>query len=291
MGSGGGANQAAVTKDTSTMRYAPYVEAAHKSFLATVKVERQRLEDVSIYKNYMDIDADVGFLGAGYTLASYPALYDMFGKYMAGLDIETLWNELIEDETTNETQKEFVQSEGRRLADRLKSVEKPELKIAARNAGIVHSSTFINEMAILESDKLQALSDFDARLKSNAMERAQGRWQTEINWNTGIVAMYADIVKSYLTTKVDVDDFNFAIHRKDLFWPFTILEYERAALGVLTGAKNVSSTSKGGGGKGNKVMGVLGGAVSGAAIGGAIGNLHGAIIGGVLGGVAGLFGS
>ena len=92
MGSSGGGDKQVTT------RYAPYVERYHSSFLSTVQSKRNTILNNSPFADYIDIDVDNAFFGAGYLVSSFPSLYDMFGKFMAGLDIETLWGNLARDE-------------------------------------------------------------------------------------------------------------------------------------------------------------------------------------------------
>jgi len=70
-GGGGGGDQ------KTEVRYADYVEKAHKDFLNVMKSKRNAVIDDSPYTGFTDISYEVGFFGAGYTIASFPSLYDM----------------------------------------------------------------------------------------------------------------------------------------------------------------------------------------------------------------------
>jgi len=79
---------------------------------------------------------------------------------------------------------------------------------------------------------------------------------------------------------------------KDKLWPFTVMEYERAALGALQGATTATSDVAGT----SKVQKAISGALSGASVGASIGSAVpgigtgiGAVAGGVLGLASGLF--
>jgi hypothetical protein len=74
---------------------------------------------------------------------------------------------------------------------------------------------------------------------------------------------------------------------KNTLWPFTVLDYERAALGAMQGAK----TTKGNAGESQvakSISGVLGGASAGAMIGGAMTGASAGPIGAAIGGALGL---
>jgi hypothetical protein len=74
----------------TTVRYAGYIEDKHKDFLNVVAAQRANIIDDSPYAGFVDIDIDPAFFGTGYLISSFPSLYDMFGKFMAGLDIDTI---------------------------------------------------------------------------------------------------------------------------------------------------------------------------------------------------------
>ena len=49
----------------------------------------------SPYLDYEGIAIEAAFFSAGYTIASFPSLYDMYGKFMAGLDVDTLFSQIF----------------------------------------------------------------------------------------------------------------------------------------------------------------------------------------------------
>ena len=78
MGGGGGSSSSPYT--WSEIRYAPYVEARHYNFLNTVYSSRVAAINNSPFAAYTDIEVDNAFFGAGYTISSFPSLYDMYRK-------------------------------------------------------------------------------------------------------------------------------------------------------------------------------------------------------------------
>jgi hypothetical protein len=111
------------------------------------------------------------------------------------------------------------------------------------------------------------------------------RWKAHLGWNKDVVMNYAEIMKLYFSAKMDTDDINYTMAAKDKLWPFTVLEYERAALGALQGATTTTSDVAGS----SQTQRAIGGALSGAAVGGylaastAMGGPVGAGIGALLG--------
>ena len=85
--SGGGSGEGQPSDTTTTVRYPQYVEEAHQSFLELVATYRDAAIDDSPFADWTDIEYSDAFFGSGYTIASFPSLYDMYGKFLAGLDI------------------------------------------------------------------------------------------------------------------------------------------------------------------------------------------------------------
>ena len=77
-------------------------------------------------------------------------------------------------------------------------------------------------------------------------------------------------MKLYFSAKTDIDEVNYAMAAKNILWPFTVLDFERAALGALQGATN-SKTDVAGASTASRVLsGALSGAAMGAMVGGQI---------------------
>jgi hypothetical protein len=139
---------------------------------------------------------------------------------------------------------------------------------------------------MLETARTKALSKYDAGLRYAMLPMAGSRWSTHLDWNKSVVMSYAEIMKLYFASALDMDNHNYELAAKDALWPFTVLEYQRAALGAMQGASN-SKSDVAGASTGQKV---LGGALSGAAAGAMIGSYfpgYGAVIGGAIGAVVG----
>ena len=264
-GDGGGGDS------QTTVRYAPYVEAHHADFLQTVQTIRGAIlcdYFVSPFSTYTDIDVDSAFFGVGYLISSFPSLYDMYGKFMAGLDIEVLWNQTFEDTVNSPIVGELVAAQAAMMDDDIEINSLPRLQTGMRDINSVMSSSFVIGKSIIEDAKVKALSLFNAQLKYNLIPYAVDRWKTHLEWNKGVIGVYAEIMKFYFSAKTDVDEVNYAMAAKDRLWPFTVLDFERAALGALQGATNTKTDVAGA----STTAKVVGGALSGAAMGAMIGS-------------------
>jgi len=276
MGGGGG-------DSTTTVRYADYIESHHATFLSIMATKRDAAIDNSPFEGYLPLDIDPGFFGTGYILSSFPSLYDMYGKFMAGLDVEVLFTQSLEDTLNATAVNNLVTEEASRLSDDILEVAEPRFVTGLRDINSVVAGSFVVGKALMEDARVKSVSRFSAELRYRLLPAAIERWKTHLEWNKGVVMTYAEILKLYLSAKMDIDNHNYEIAAKNLLWPFTILEYNRAALGALQGAMKTTSDVAGAS-KGQKA---LGGAMVGAAAGTQVSPGWGTLIGAVLGAAAG----
>lgn len=268
MGGGGGGSAPAYT--WSEIRYAPYIEARHSDFLLSVYSARIGAISNSPFANYTDIEVDNAFFGAGYTISSFPSLYDMYGKFMAGLDIEALWTQEYNDTIDSSVVNDLIAAEGALIDDEIETTSIPRLQTGMRDLNSVMSSSFVVGKSLIEDTRTKMVAKFSADLKYRLIPVAQSRWQTHLDWNKQVVSIYAEVMKLYFSAKTDIDEVNYAMAAKNILWPFTVLDFERAALGALQGATN-SKTDVAGASTASRVLsGALSGAAMGAMVGGAI---------------------
>lgn len=286
---GGGKSGGGGDSET-TIRFAPYVEDEHRAFLSLISSNVTTALSDSPYSGHESFSYRVhqGIVGAGYTLASFPSLYDIYGKFMAGLDVEALYNQTLEDLVDNSVINDLVSAESDRLSDELEETALPRYEVGHRDINSVMSSSFVIGKGMMESARVKTVSRFSAELRYKLLPLVNDKWKAHLDWNTNVTRMYTEIIKFYIAATMDVENHDYELNAKRVLWPFTVLDYERAALGALTGAKDVQKDVAGAS-SGQKV---LGGAASGAAAGWMIsgGNPIGAGIGAVLGGAFGLLG-
>ena len=282
MGGGGGGG------DTeTTIRYAPYVEAHHQTFLDKVASEVALTVDASPFAGYSDIEYADAFFGAGYVISSFPSLYDMYGKFMAGLDVDVLFTQILDDSINNVVINNRISAHGVDLSDDIIQNATPRLVTGLRDINSVLSSSFIVAKAMLETARTKALSKYDVELRATMISIANSRWGAHLQWNKDVVSIYAELMKLYFSAAMDLENHNYGMASKNALWPFTVLEYQRAALGAMQGASNSKSDVAGASTAQKAIGGALGGAASGAMIGASVGGPYGAVIGGAVGAIAG----
>ena len=255
---GGGGGDSVVTQ-----RYAPYVEDHHVKFLNIVATHRDAVISDSPFVDYEDIDIEAAFFGTGYTISSFPSLYDMYGKFMAGLDICALHAQVFEDTVNAPEVHDLVAAEAVLLDDDIEANVLPRFQTGMRDINSVMSSSFVIGKSLIEDAKVKAISKFSAELKYRLIPVATDRWKAHLGWNKDVVMTYAEIMKLYYSAKMDTDDFNYSMSAKGKLWPFTVLEYDRAALGALQGATTTTSDVAGA----SQTQKAISGALAGAAVG------------------------
>jgi len=282
MGGGSGGSGSGNGTQTNYIRYAPYIEDRHTTFLANVANYRTLLVGDSPYSSFEDIDVDTAFLGAGVAITSFSSLFDSYETLLLNYDIESAYNTIFEQVTNSQHVSDLISAQAADLNYEIENETLPRFMIGARDVNAVVSSTFVIGKSLIEAEKVRNLSKFSAELRYKLIPVVFERWKTTLDWNKVTIEMYAQIFKLYFAAKMDEGETNFEMAVKDKLWPFTVLDYERAALGALQGATNSKSV---GGSETSKVQKALGGAMSGAAMGAQLsgGNPIGAAVGGVLG--------
>lgn len=282
MGSSGGGGSSS-SGGTYIMRYAGYIEDRHRVFLADTYTYRNSVISDNPYSAFTDIPVDAGFFGTGYILASFPSLFDVYGKFIAGMDVDALWEEILASTSNSSAAIDMVTAESALLDAELDSTILPKYMTGMRDMNATMSSTFINGKALLYDAKQKQVAKFSSELKWKLVGVAQDRYKVHLTWNQTVVETYSNLFKTYFGVKEGITKLNYDIKNRKSLWPLAVMDYERANLGALQGAMKQTTDKDTGGGS------FLGGALSGAAAGGMLAGPWGALGGAVLGGVASLF--
>jgi hypothetical protein len=277
---------------TSTIRYAPYIEEHHVDFLNTSASVATTARANNPYDDATEFDFAEAFYGSGYTIASFPSLYDMYGKFMAGLDIETLWVQVLDNVQTNAAVNNMVDAESALLDDEIEETTLPRYHAGLRDMNAVMTSSFAIGGSLIESSKIKSVAKFDAEVRYKLIPIASEHWARHLGWNQGVVNMYMNIMTLAINTELSTETVNIESSLNQELWPFKVLGLEGANLGALQGATSGTSTSPGP----SQVQKSIGGAATGAAAGAMIGASYGsaggpwgAAIGGAVGLAASFF--
>lgn len=290
MGSSGGSS------GSKEVRYAPYLESAHSELLNHGGSDTPNLSFIDVfnatlnkspYADYTPLYYTDAFFGSGYEIKNFPTLYDMFGKFMGGIDVCDLYGEIYENIVHSPEINEAVSAQAALLDDDIEAKVLPRFLAGMRDINSVMSTSFVIGKGIIEDARVKAINKFASEIRLKAVDATIKVWERHLEWNKAVVQTYGEYAKLYYTVAMDVDRTNLEYAAKHELWNINLFDYARGILGAMQGA----AASTGGGNEPSKVQGVIGGAMSGAAAGAMAtgGNPIGAVVGGVLGLAASFF--
>ena len=279
-----------------TIRYAPYLETAHTKFLGTGTVQKTFITafnetlDESPYGNYESVDIDEGFFGMRvddpsitYEIKNFPSLWDMFGKFMAGLDVHDLWGKIYDDVVQGAEINNAVSAQSAVLQDEIDTNVMPRFLAGMRDINSVQSTTFVIGKSIIQDAHIRAINDFSTKLRLHAIDVAQDQWSKHLEWDKSVVTVFADMMKLYYSARMDIDREQLEFQTKDAMWNINLFENARAIIGALNGASAAALNNQP-----SQLAKSIGGALTGAASGALLGStLSGAAIAGPLGAAIG----
>lgn len=284
-GSGGGSS--------GRQTYAHYIEDYHKTFLALSEEKGNVVRDYSPYLDYAPDtpsgwelrteDHTAALYGAAYDINNFPSLYDIYGKFMASLDVEALFEQVLNEVQNADVIQDMSTAHKALLSDDIEQEVLPRYKAGMRDINSVISTTFNIGRAIIENARVKKVAEFDAGLQFKLIPLAAEVFSKHLAWNTSVVDTYKHITHLGIVTEMDDGAINSENKIQNALWPFTVMECERANLAALQSAM---SNTQGAGA--SKVTKAIGGALSGAAAGTMVAPGLGTAIGGALGGLSGL---
>lgn len=284
----GGSNTSSGYK-VRTERYAPYVESQHSNLLNLTATHRDAIINSSPFADYDHADVDYAFFGVGYIISSFPSLYDMFGKYMSGLDIETLWNSAFSNIVDTSEIDKNVAEEMKLVDDEMADGELADFQVSMRDLNAVSTSSFIIGMAVEENIRTKTFAKMSLDAKAALFDRSEKDYEKHLNWDKGDITVYAKIMKDYFMWKVGMDSVDYTFDSRDSLWPFTVLSFEGIALGTMRGTtsweKKMTVRERS---TVSKALLVSSYTVTGAYLGSSIMPGWGTVIGGVIGFVVGI---
>lgn len=214
-------------------RYAAYIEDMHQSFL-----------DVA-YENVLSVAADPptsdhisthiqeAFFGVGLAISSYPALYDMYGKYMAGLDIEDVWERLVSDKIDNSAIDAVGQTMSTENSEEVIS-EQAKASYMFRNINAVISTTFITNRACIEDSGLKRLSLLRSNLCIELLNSDEAT-ASYLNWNKAVVANFSIMMKYYYKALHQSERWDYNYDAQNKVWPLSVAADYGRYLGIVSG--------------------------------------------------------
>jgi len=295
---------------SGTVRYAPYLEAAHGRLLDHEGSDEPIISFIdafnasicqhpgftdeenkdliqSPFSTYESIDVKEGFFGMRvddpsitYKPKNYPGLWDIFGKLMAGADVHDLWAKVYNDVVQGPEIENVVNAQSEMLQDDIDIKIMPKFLGGMRDINSVQATTFIIGKAIIQTSHVKALNDFSTKLRFQAISISNEQWANHLKWNESVVKTMSEMLKLYYSAELDINKANLEYQAKDIMWDINLFENARGIIGAMGGNAATSGANEP-----SQAQSALGGAISGAVAGYKVSgeNPVGALIGGVLG--------
>jgi hypothetical protein len=285
----GGSSSSTPADTSKTIHFAAYIEEKYSNLLNTVAALRTSLISDSPYGTYTDQAVDDAVFGIGFAIADFASLYDMYGKFMSGYDLEALWSITMSDQANLTEVNLSIQADAVLIDDNLIINSAPAFKIAMRDRNAVSSSSFVIGKAGIECQRTKDLANLSADSKFKLLPDLNTKYNAVLNWQKGVTDSYSELMKLYYMTAVQGAEADTTFGARETLWPFDILDFERAVLGTMrqnagyqkSGLKRKRSSV-------SKVLLVASWTANGAYIGFQCGGYWGAVIGAVIGFVIGV---
>ena len=256
MGSKGGGSS------ESTVRWAPYVEAAHIELIENYQTYRtwalvpDPIKGLynwdysgglisSPFRDFVPLDIEDIFFGTGLDVSSIDPIYDKYDQLITQLDLNASFNAIFADTVNGTVIDNLVSAQATKLSDDLEQVAYPRFECGLRDINSVISTSFTMGRAVMEQGRTKALAAYDAELRYRLLPLVVERWKATIDWNKLSFDEYVNTLKFYVTLKDELDSHTMEIRSKNSLWVFTILEYERGATAALAGPQNTNNEVKG----------------------------------------------
>jgi hypothetical protein len=280
----GGSSSSTPADTSKTIHFAAYVEEKHSNLLNTVATLRASLISDSPYGTYTAQAVDDAVFGIGFAVANFASLYDMYGKFMSGYDLEALWSVTMSDQANLTEVNLSIQADAVLIDENLIINSTPAFKIAMRDRNAVSSSSFVIGKASIECQRTKDLANLSADSKFKLLPDLNTKYNAVLNWQKGVTDSYSELMKLYYMTAVQGAEADTTFGARETLWPFDVLDFERAVLGTMRqnagyqkgGLQRKRSTL-------SKVLLVASWTANGAYIGAQIGGAYGAVIGAVIG--------
>jgi len=265
MGSKGGGSS------ESTVRWAPYVEAAHIELIENYQTYRtwalvpDPIKGLynwdysgglisSPFRDFVPLDIEDIFFGTGLDVSSIDPIYDKYDQLITQLDLNASFNAIFADTVNGTVIDNLVSAQATKLSDDLEQVAYPRFECGLRDINSVISTSFTMGRAVMEQGRTKALAAYDAELRYRLLPLVVERWKATIDWNKLSFDEYVNTLKFYVTLKDELDSHTMEIRAKNSLWVFTILEYERGAAAALAGPQTATNEVKGAS-KGQQIAG------------------------------------
>lgn len=224
---------AKVIRAGGTKRYAPYVEAYHSQMLENAYARIVDLDDNPPPQYEMGDKLLDAFFGTGYLISSYPAIFDICGKFVAGLDIDAIWVEMFQSVHGHSAIPDAATATVDEERDGWQD-EISELNIDARDSNSISSSSYVMAKALYEREYLRRTSIYRTNLQFLLLDNKVH--ETYLNTQRKQLTVYAIMMKHYYDSKSLADNRDSYQKMRQEIWPLTTRNYFTGLLNAMSRA-------------------------------------------------------
>lgn len=277
------------SSSTQEIRVAEYIEDHHQTFLDIGWAYCIALGGSSPYASYEDINTYDGFFSVGYTLSNFDSLFELFGKQLAGIDIDSFVNGIFKDILGTSEINDAIEADRDIYRDDLELTSVPQHALNFRDINAVNSSSFVVGTANIECDIITKFSELKLKLQTELIPEAHKRLAGLLNHDKNIVTNFALALKRYYGDEQIASAMNYKQAYRDDLWALDVYNNMVPTLAAVSMVKNVKKQQE----KRKRsaisaVLLTLSYIVTGAVIGAEIGGYVGAIVGAVIGLIVGV---
>jgi hypothetical protein len=220
----------------TVVRYAPFLETAAKRLIADGWVHTDEQMDISPYTGLVVTNPALAFFGIGYVMSDYPSMFDMFGKFMAGLDIETLNAQILQDALYGPVVEEAVSAAAAILDSDINAHSYPRFEEGMADINAVMDSEFMMGRAFMEDGRNRSVAKYISDIHLHMLDLGHQRWVHHLQWNAQVISHYLSIFHTYFGEETQYVSTTTGLETANHLWPFTVLSHQRELIGVLNGA-------------------------------------------------------
>lgn len=246
---------------TQTVRYAPYLEEIHQRYLDDHGAETPSTNFTAVFNTalgkspytYPATDVDKGFFGLRdddptltYEIENFPSLWDMFGKFIAGLDVHDLWSDIYEDVVHGPDVQAVVSAHAADTQDSIDQDVLPKFLAGMRDINAVQSTAFIIGKALIQDSHVREVNKFSADIRAKAIDNSVTMWSRHLDWSQSVIKVYGEMFRLYYGTKNEMDNTDMERAAKNSLWDLGLFENAKSFIGAMHGAAAGGKTEKGG---------------------------------------------
>ena len=221
-----------------TVRYAGYLENAHAWLMSKGNAHYSETATSPYQFDYNE--PITAFVGAAADVTVYPSLFDIFGKFGAGLDVTLLWSQIVQHEKQSGSVNAAIATESDFLEDDTDS-NTDRLTDSISNMNYMLTSAYLDSKDLIDSNRENVIDKFAADLRLKGFEMTNQRVGAHLTWNENVTELYLNIVRNLYTLDDEYISNSAKNLGEDALWPLTRIGFLQEGVSALIGSASAMS--------------------------------------------------